>query len=56
MWSSLRGFLDAVKLLLDTNQVDLDIRNQGGYTALMLAQFNNHPQVTKLLRERGATS
>ena len=54
MWSSHRGNLDAVRLLLNTNQIDFNLRNRGGYTALMLAKFNNCYQVVELLKKAGA--
>ncbi len=54
MWASHRGYIEAVQLLLNTQQVQLDERNKGGYTALMLAKFNNYPEVVDLLEQAGA--
>lgn len=50
MWASYRGYVDGVKILLQTKRVDLNLRNRGGYTALMLAKFNNHSQIVELLK------
>jgi uncharacterized protein len=54
MWSCHRGYLDAVKVLLICNDLDLSIKNQGGYTALKLAERNQYPEVVELLRQAGA--
>jgi ankyrin repeat protein len=34
--------------------VDVNVKNQGGYTALMIADFNDYPEVVKLLKAAGA--
>jgi hypothetical protein len=39
--------------LLDAG-VDVNVRNRGGYTALMLAEFNGYPKVVQLLKAAGA--
>jgi uncharacterized protein len=54
MWASHRGHLEAVKFLLQNRSIALDEKNEGGYTALMLARFNNYPQVIELLKAAGA--
>jgi ankyrin repeat protein len=35
--------------------VDFNQKNRGGYTALMIAEFNSYPQVVQLLKASGAT-
>jgi ankyrin repeat protein len=53
MWSAHRGYIAAVQMLLDAG-ADANMKNQGGYTALMLAEFNGHPEVVKRLKVAGA--
>jgi ankyrin repeat protein len=52
-WAAHRGHTDVVQVLLDTG-VDVNVRNQGGYTALMIAEFNGYPEVVKRLKAAGA--
>ncbi len=52
MWASHRGHLEAVKLLLHSEQINLDLRNHSGYTAMMLADFNQYPEVLELLQNK----
>ena len=51
MWASHRGHLASAKILLATGQVDLLVENQGGYTALMLAEYNQYPEMVALLKQ-----
>jgi hypothetical protein len=53
MWAAHRGYADAVQLLLDAG-VDVNVKNRGGYTALMIAEFNGYPDVVQLLKAAGA--
>jgi ankyrin repeat protein len=54
MWASYHGCLDTVKVLLDRGKVNLNQKNQGGMTALMLAKFNHHQAIVSLLQQAGA--
>ncbi len=53
MWATSRGYTKAVQLLLQAG-ADVNLKNQGGYTALMLAEFNEYQDVARLLRAAGA--
>jgi ankyrin repeat protein len=53
MWSAHRGYAVAVQLLLDAG-AQVNVKNRGGYTALMLAEFNGYPEVVKRLKVAGA--
>jgi ankyrin repeat protein len=53
MWAAHRGYTEAVQVLLDAG-VDVNVKNQGGYTALMIAEFNSYPKVVQLLKAAGA--
>lgn len=33
---------------------DVDLKNQGGYTALMIAEFNNYRSIWTILKQAGA--
>ena len=55
MWGSHRGYIDVVKVLLETSNVNLSEKNQSGYTALSLAEYNNYPDVIQLLKKAGAS-
>jgi ankyrin repeat protein len=48
-----RDYVDATKILLAAG-VDVTVKNQGGYTALGIAEFNDYPQIVQLLRAFGA--
>jgi uncharacterized protein len=54
MWSSYRGYTEIVKLLLKASNINVNLRNRGGYTALMLAKFNNYNRIVQLLKNAGA--
>jgi ankyrin repeat protein len=54
MWASYHGCLDTIKVLLDTGKVELNQKNQGGMTALMLAKFNHHQAIVSWLKQAGA--
>jgi uncharacterized protein len=49
MWAASRGNSNAVQIILQAG-ADRNLKNQGGYTALMLAEFNNYPDVIKILQ------
>jgi hypothetical protein len=53
MWAAHRGYTDAVQVLLKSG-VDMNVKNRGGYTALMIAEFNSYPDVVQLLKAFGA--
>jgi len=55
LWAASRGEQEAVELLLKAG-ADLNLRNRGGYTALMIAEFNQYPAVVQMLRSAGAQS
>ena len=42
-----------VKLLLDTNKVDVDLRDVDGYTPLLRAAHYRHEAAAKLLLDTG---
>jgi len=39
--------------LLDAG-VDVNMKNRGGYSALMIAEFNSYPEVAQQLKAAGA--
>ena len=45
---------EEVKTLLLESGAIVDSKDKGGYTALMLAASNNHPQVVDLLISKGS--
>jgi len=53
MWAVAEGYRQAVEILLQFG-ADVNLKNQGGYTALMIAEFNNYRGISKILREAGA--
>ena len=53
MWSSVRGYLDVCKILLDKG-AKVNLRGLGGGTALLTASEAGHTEVVKLLIDRGA--
>jgi len=53
MWAAHRGYPDAVKILIDAGS-ELNHKNPGNYTALMLAEFKGYSSVVKLLKSAGA--
>jgi ankyrin repeat protein len=56
MWASHRGHGEIVRRLLEVPDLDLQIANQGGFTALKLAEFNQYPEVAAILKAAGATT
>ncbi|MEB3310246.1 MAG: ankyrin repeat domain-containing protein [Snowella sp.] len=55
MWASHRGYAEIVKTLIQIPAIDLDAKNRGGYTALMLASFNQYFDVVDILKKAGAS-
>jgi len=53
MWAVAEGYSQAVDILIQFG-ADVNLKNQGGYTALMIAEFNNYRGISKILREAGA--
>ena len=53
--SELRGYFDIVRVLLGTEDVELDARDDCGHTALMLASLRGHLNCMRLLIEAGAS-
>ncbi|NCO74719.1 MAG: ankyrin repeat domain-containing protein, partial [Cyanobacteria bacterium] len=51
MWASHRGYLEAVKLLLEVKNINIHHHNHGNYTAASLAEYNHHPEVAKFLKD-----
>lgn len=54
MISCSAGRLEVVRYLITLPQVDVNIHNSNGQTALHYAASRNHPQITSLLLENGA--
>lgn len=52
--AAFEGFLDVVKVLLDTEGCDIEARDACGHTALMLASLRGHLSVMRTLVEAGA--
>lgn len=48
MWAVHRGYEEAVGLLLRAG-ADVNLKNRGGYTALMIAEFNGYRNVVRKL-------
>lgn len=55
MKASEKGFVDIVKLLLDTKEVDINKRDRDGFTPLMLAKERGHADVERVLLDAGAS-
>ena len=53
--ASFEGYLDIVRVLLGTSDVELDARDACGHTALMLASLRGHLNCMRLLIEAGAS-
>lgn len=53
-WSSDRGNVDVLKLVLDTKNIDIDLRDSDGQTALFYSSSCGHKACVELLLERGA--
>jgi len=53
MWAASRGDREVVQLLMKAG-ADVNFKNQGGYTALMLAEFNGYSGVVRILKAAGA--
>jgi hypothetical protein len=53
MWAAHRGCVGAVQVLIDAG-AELNHKNPGNYTALMLAEFKRYSSVVKLLKSAGA--
>jgi uncharacterized protein len=49
MWAAHRGYLEAVKLLVKVKGIKIHHKNQGGYTAASLAEYNHYPEVARFL-------
>ncbi len=54
MLSARHNKLEAVKFLIDELNIDVNARNQDGWTAYMIATFEGHLKVTEFLNSRGA--
>jgi len=52
LWASREGYIDIVKLLVNTN-VDINDFNDSDETALDLAMKNNHTEIITILKENG---
>ncbi|RKK10536.1 hypothetical protein BFJ66_g16873 [Fusarium oxysporum f. sp. cepae] len=48
------GQESVVKLLLDTGIVDIDARDEDGFTPLIATSVNGHMEVVKMLLDKGA--
>ncbi len=53
VWAAKNGDLETVRVLLDAG-ADLNAKSCENETALALAEEYNHPEVIKLLKQRGA--
>lgn len=53
-WSSDRGNVEVLKLILDTKHIDVDLRDSDGQTALFYSSSCGHKACVELLLERGA--
>ncbi|MFN7657654.1 MAG: ankyrin repeat domain-containing protein, partial [Dolichospermum sp.] len=53
IWAVDEGYIQAVDLLIQFG-ADVNLKNQGGYTALMIAEFTNYRGLSKILREAGS--
>ncbi len=53
MKAAMRGNDKAVSVLLASGKIDANIKNENGYTALMLASMNGHDAVVSVLHESG---
>jgi len=49
-----KGDEKAVELLLESGRVAVNVKDEYGWTALMLASRNGHKEVVKLLLKKGA--
>ena len=54
MYAAQKGYLDIVNTLLKNQKVEIDKPANNGATALMLAVYNNHPNIVEALLEKGA--
>ena len=53
MWAVAEGYSQAVAMLLQAG-ADVNLKNQGGYTALMIAKLNNYRGIGTMLGQGGA--
>lgn len=53
-WSSDRGNVEVLKLILDTKHIDIDLRDSDGQTALFYSSSCGHKACVELLLDRGA--
>lgn len=53
-WSSDRGNVEVLRLLLDTKHINVDLRDSDGQTALFYASSCGHKDCVQLLLDRGA--
>lgn len=49
LWSSQKGFLNIIKLLYETNKIDINCNDEEKWTALHWASNNNHYNVMEYL-------
>jgi len=54
MIASKKGFIQKVRLLLTNSSTGINLTNKNGMSSLYLACLNNHPEVARLLLEKGA--
>jgi len=52
--AAFEGYIDIVRVLLGTEDLDVEARDSCGHTALMLASFRGHLTVMRTLVEAGA--
>ena len=50
MYAAINGQSEIAKLLISAG-ADVNIKNNDGKSALMLAKYNNHPEIVKLLEQ-----
>ena len=52
--AAFQGYKDVIELLLTAGNIDIDVRQRDGTTALFAAVQGDHPEVVELLIRRGA--
>jgi uncharacterized protein len=52
MWAAARGYSGGVEFLVKSG-ANVNLKNQGGYTAMMIAEFNGYADVVRILKAAG---
>ena len=53
MQAAYYGYKDTIKLLLGVGKIDVDAKDNHGFTPLMLAAYNGHTDTVELLLDTG---